>query len=1083
MEATAPKSNTRRDFLVDIEAKMQAKWDENNVYESNAPEDYSTMSFEEKNKTKFFNTFPYPYMNGKLHLGHAYSMSKNEFASRYQRMQGKNVLFPFGFHCTGMPIAAAAKRLVLEKEFAKEEGKQGGEKKVTQKDILISMGIPEEEIVKFEDPEHWLDYFYPFGMDHLKQFGLCTDWRRSFITTSKNPYYDSFIRWQFSTLKANDKITFGRRPAVYSILDGQPCADHDRSKGEGVGPQEYTLIKLRMLEFPVEMKDVSDKDVFMVAATLRPETMYGQTNCFVLPEGKYGVYEMPNNEYFVSSERAIKNMAYQDLTPEFGKWNQVASVKGSSLVGIPLSAPLTKYEKVYTLPLLTISMNKGTGIVTSVPSDAPNDYAALMDFKTKEDMRTKYNVNEEWVADFEPIPIIDIPADEESKTDTIDMIAVELCKKMKIKSQKDIKKLDEAKDIAYKKGFNNGIFSIGEFKGKKVSEVKDEIKAQMIEAGQALNYYEPENMVVSRSRDECIVALVDQWLIKYGEEDWKNFVEEHVKSDNFEAYAKTTQKGFEEVIDWLKEWGCSRNFGLGTKVPWDEQFVIESLSDSTIYMAYYTVAHLLQGGVVDGSKTGPLGIAASDLTHGVWDYVFLGKEYPADCTIPQESLDKLRHEFNYWYPMDLRCSGKDLIRNHLTMCLYNHAAIWKDKEMMPRSMFCNGYMLLNDKPMAKSEGNFLTIQDACNKYSTSATRLALADSGDTLDDGNFRDAVANSSILRQFVFGKWIKENVGKINHEELDWEKAEESYDEYDRIFDNELNRLIKSTTQMYSEMKYKLALKYGFHDLQNTRDDYALMKKNELNPYLVMKYTEVQLKLLTPIIPHFAEYHYEQIFRPAVLKTKNHGEYPELIINARWPEPTSEYNSERSKIFNFIKYCKHHFIVMHDKMTGFRKEQKNKQKGKKKQKSNKNTAENKEAQAKAASEATETTVETTATEPEEVEKKSFDNCLIFYAEQYPEEQQVAIKALLEIGYDDDFTPKDKPIAMLKSKFSNKKELGKAMKFAAFLSEEVSETRSLDPLDLETPYNEREIINEHKEFIFGDLKFTNVEFKEKNED
>ena len=31
------------------------------------------------------------------------------------------------------------------------------------------------------------------------------------------------------------------------------------------------------------------------------------------------------------------------------------------------------------------------------------------------------------------------------------------------------------------------------------------------------------------------------------------------------------------------------------EVPWDEQFVIESLSDSTIYMAYYTVAHLLHG--------------------------------------------------------------------------------------------------------------------------------------------------------------------------------------------------------------------------------------------------------------------------------------------------------------------------------------------------------------------------------------------------------------------------------------------------------------------------------------------------------
>jgi hypothetical protein len=45
---------------------------------------------------------------------------------------------------------------------------------------------------------------------------------------------------------------------------------------------------------------------------------------------------------------------------------------------------------------------------------------------------------------------------------------------------------------------------------------------------------------------------------------------------------------------WLQQWACSRSFGLGTRLPWDEQYLIESLSDSTIYMAYYTIAHYLQ---------------------------------------------------------------------------------------------------------------------------------------------------------------------------------------------------------------------------------------------------------------------------------------------------------------------------------------------------------------------------------------------------------------------------------------------------------------------------------------------------------
>lgn len=170
-------------------------------------------------------TFPYPYMNGFLHLGHAFSMSKAEFSNRYQRQRGKHSLFPFGFHCTGMPIQAAANRLAGEidsgkihsekpkapepkpqEEQKKTEGKKDkkGKKeaepevekpKPTQYEILQQLNIPEEEIVQFKDAQHWLHYFPPKGMADLKEFGVSSDWRRSFITTSTNPYYDSFINW------------------------------------------------------------------------------------------------------------------------------------------------------------------------------------------------------------------------------------------------------------------------------------------------------------------------------------------------------------------------------------------------------------------------------------------------------------------------------------------------------------------------------------------------------------------------------------------------------------------------------------------------------------------------------------------------------------------------------------------------------------------------------------------------------------------------------------------------------------------------------------------------------------------------
>ena len=305
--AAAPKSFARRDHLREIEVRIQKQWESNRVYDVNL----------DTSKPKFFLNFPYPYMNGRLHLGHAFSLTKAEFTARFQRLQGKNVLFPFAFHCTGMPIQAAANKLrdelakygcppqfpvepdvieaqpeVVEAKSAesqianKSKGKKtklvvkGQAGPMRQWDILTKM-VSVDEIPAFADPVKWLDYFPPFGATDLQAFGVAIDWRRSFITTSANPYYDKFIRWQFNRLREGNRVKFGKRANVFSMLDGQVCADHDRASGEGVGPQEYTIIKLLIIEpypagSPLLAPALVGKKVFLAPATLRPETMYGQ---------------------------------------------------------------------------------------------------------------------------------------------------------------------------------------------------------------------------------------------------------------------------------------------------------------------------------------------------------------------------------------------------------------------------------------------------------------------------------------------------------------------------------------------------------------------------------------------------------------------------------------------------------------------------------------------------------------------------------------------------------------------------------------------------------------------------------------
>ena len=190
------------------------------------------------------------------------------------------------------------------------------------------------------------------------------------------------------------------------------------------------------------------------------------------------------------------------------------------------------------------------------------------------------------VLPYDPVEIIELEPYGRLSAPTI-------CQQMKIQSQNDRDKLLEAKEKIYTKSFYDGILLVGKFSSTKVSEAKKLVRDELIRTDDACLYYEPEGKVMSRSNDECVVALVDQWFLDYGNEKWKEEVKKAL--DQMNVYHSETRNQFEAVLSWLHEHACSRSYGLGTKLPWDEQYLIESLSDSTIYMAYYTVAHLLQG--------------------------------------------------------------------------------------------------------------------------------------------------------------------------------------------------------------------------------------------------------------------------------------------------------------------------------------------------------------------------------------------------------------------------------------------------------------------------------------------------------
>jgi leucyl-tRNA synthetase len=547
-------------------------------------------------------------VNGVPHLGHSFTISKADFASRVARAEGKNTLYPQGYHATGMAIKACADKLAneiatfgelftgyndndaaeapadasvsmprpkddvtkftnLKKGTAVTSQRanliaNGGTGKAALKSakakyqfqVMLSLGIPREEIHKLADANCWLHYFPQLWQQHLTEFGCGIDWRRSFITTDINPYYDSFVRWQMRKLRDLGKIRFGKRYTVYSPKDGQPCLDHDRASGEGVLVQEYVGLKCKVVDWSARAKDVissntnlpSNADVFMIPATLRPETMYGQTNLFVSPSITYGIFKVSDTVFYLATDRAARNMAFQGIFPEWGIVTKVMEIKGAGLIGTSVRAPLSAREIIYVLPMDTIKTTKGTGVVTSVPSDSPDDHITTLDLVKK---ATYYGIDPQWVCQ-DILPIITTP--EYGNT-----IAPALVKKLKINSPKNERQLLEAKEVAYKVGFYQGTMAFGPFAGMPVQEAKPRIRQQLLDSGDAFVYCEPDGLVVSRSGDECVAAFLDQWFLTYGvDEAWRDDTLRHLQGEDgleFDCFGAVTKHSMEQTFGWMRE--------------------------------------------------------------------------------------------------------------------------------------------------------------------------------------------------------------------------------------------------------------------------------------------------------------------------------------------------------------------------------------------------------------------------------------------------------------------------------------------------------------------------------------------------
>lgn len=637
------------------EAKWQKEWDKARIFEPKSL----------PGRKKFMVTVPWPYTNGSLHVGHGRTYTTGDIVARYKRMRGFNVLYPMGFHQSGTPIHAFSDKIARNDKSTVD----------TYRGYISQYEPPDrvDEILEsFKKPENIASYFSRATINDFTALGFSIDWKYQF--TSAEPAYGDFVQWQFRKLNSMGYIKQGSYPILYSVEDENAVGEDDIADGDTdkVSIEQFTAVKFR------------GKDFSLVAASVRPETIFGITNLWI-GQGSYVICSLDGERIVVSKESAEK------LKRQHVNFAVVGEVSRKDMLGSVFTVPVTgKQVSVYESTF--VDPENGTGVVYSVPGHSIWDFVALRDA----------GIN------LKPVKIIRV-ADHNYDVER-------LAQTMGIKNISDVERLQEATRELYKYEFYQGIMddNCGQVSGKTVQEARKMMMDHLVENGDAFVLYETSRKAQTRSGSRVVVAVLrDQWFIDYSNQRWKEM--SHKQVDRMLFVPGFYKENMHEALDWVRERPCARKRGIGTKLPFDERWVIESLSDSTIYTAVYPVInHLREIRKVRGK-----------VDDSILDFIFLGRDLPEDYKDVWEIASNARKELLYWYGCDLRITGIPHLSNHLLFYIMNHVAILP-KELEPGGLMILGLVVSNGAKIGKSKGNAVNLLQVARKYSADVYRLYVA---------------------------------------------------------------------------------------------------------------------------------------------------------------------------------------------------------------------------------------------------------------------------------------------------------------------------------------------------------------------
>jgi len=341
-----------------IEPVVQRMWEENKSFEVT----------EDPDKEKFYCLSMFPYPSGKLHMGHVRNYTIGDVISRFQRMQGKNVLQPMGWDAFGLPAENAA----------------------------IKNNVP---------PAAWTDQNVAEMRAQLKTMGFAYDWSRE-LATCKPEYY-RWEQWFFlklfeKGLVYRKKATVNWDPIDQTVLANEQVVDGRGWRSGAVVEQraidqwflkitayaDELLDDVRKLEnWPQQVRTMQENWIgrsegveleFGLSAdvdygieslsvfTTRPDTLMGVTYLAVAPQHPLAEQAAIDNAELTAFIDECKNMKATEA-------EMATMEKKGFATGVNAIHPLTG-EEVPIWVANFVLMSYGSGAVMAVPAHDERDW-------------------------------------------------------------------------------------------------------------------------------------------------------------------------------------------------------------------------------------------------------------------------------------------------------------------------------------------------------------------------------------------------------------------------------------------------------------------------------------------------------------------------------------------------------------------------------------------------------------------------------------------------------------------------------------------------------------------------------------